>query len=53
VWDLPGARRCHALGLGLKSGRGGEEELQRAAAIRVYENPAGLLDYLNDLAMDP
>jgi HAD superfamily hydrolase (TIGR01509 family) len=53
VWDLLGARRCHALGLGLKSGGVGEEELQRAGAIRVYENPADLLDHLDELAMHP
>jgi HAD superfamily hydrolase (TIGR01549 family) len=53
VWDLLGARRCHALGLGLKSGGVGEEELQRAGAIRVYEDPADLLDHLDELATHP
>ena len=53
TWDLLGARRCHALGLGLKSGGVGEEELQRAGALRVYEDPADLLDHLDELATYP
>jgi HAD superfamily hydrolase (TIGR01549 family) len=53
IWDLLGARRCHALGLGLKSGGVGEEELQRAGALRVYEDPADLLDHLDELATRP
>jgi len=53
TWDLLGARRCHALGLGLKSGGVGEEELQRAGALRVYEDPADLLDHLDELATHP
>jgi len=53
IWDLLGARRCHALGLGLKSGGVGEEELQRAGALRVYEDPADLLDHLDELATLP
>ncbi len=53
IWDLLGARRCHALGLGLKSGGVGEEELQRAGALRVYEDPADLLDHLDELATHP
>jgi HAD superfamily hydrolase (TIGR01549 family) len=53
TWDLLGARRCHALGLGLKSGGVGEEELQRAGAIRVYEDPGDLLDHLDELATHP
>ncbi|SAL50044.1 HAD family hydrolase [Caballeronia sordidicola] len=53
TWDLLGARRCHALGLGLKSGGTGEEELQRAGALRVYEDPADLLDHLDELATHP
>ena len=53
TWDLLGAWRCHALGLGLKSGGVGEEELQRAGALRVYEDPADLLDHLDELATHP
>jgi HAD superfamily hydrolase (TIGR01509 family) len=53
VWDLLGARRCHALGVGLRSGGVGDEELQRAGAIRVYEDPADLLDHLDELATHP
>jgi HAD superfamily hydrolase (TIGR01509 family) len=53
IWDLLGARRCHALGLGLTSGGVGEEELRGAGAIRVYRDPADLLDHLDELATHP
>jgi HAD superfamily hydrolase (TIGR01509 family) len=53
TWDLLGARRCYALGLGLKSGGTGEEELQRAGAIRVFEDPGDLLEHLDELASHP
>jgi HAD superfamily hydrolase (TIGR01509 family) len=53
IWDLLGARRCHALGLGLTSGGVGEEELRAAGAIRVYRDPADLLDHLDELATHP
>jgi HAD superfamily hydrolase (TIGR01509 family) len=53
IWDLLGARRCHALGLGLTSGGVGEEELRGAGAIRVYKDPADLLDHLDELATHP
>jgi HAD superfamily hydrolase (TIGR01549 family) len=53
IWDLLGARRCHALGLGLTSGGVGEEELRAAGAIRVYKDPADLLEHLDELATHP
>ena len=53
IWDLLGARRCHALGIGLTSGGIGQEELREAGAIRVYKDPADLLDHLDELAMHP
>ena len=34
------ARRARALGIGLLSGGYGEEELERAGAYRVFEDPA-------------
>src|SRR5207245_7106623 len=43
VWDLLAARRARALGVGLLSGGYGEEELERAGAYRVYQDPADLL----------
>ena len=51
VWDLLAARRAHALGVGLLSGGYGEEELERAGAYRVYEDPAGLLAHLDEVGV--
>jgi phosphoglycolate phosphatase-like HAD superfamily hydrolase len=43
VWDLLAARRAKALGVGLLSGGYGQEELERAGAYRVYQDPVDLL----------
>ena len=43
VWDLLAARRARALGVGLLSGGYGREELERAGAYRVYNDPGDLL----------
>ena len=43
VWDLLAARRARMLGIGLLSGGYGTDELERAGAYRVYEDPAELL----------
>jgi len=51
VWDLLAARRARALGVGLLSGGYGEEELQRAGAYRVYQDPADLLAHLDELGV--
>jgi phosphoglycolate phosphatase-like HAD superfamily hydrolase len=51
VWDLLGARRAKALGVGLLTGGYGREELERAGAYRVYENPADLLDHLEEVGI--
>jgi HAD superfamily hydrolase (TIGR01509 family) len=51
VWDLLAARRAHALGVGLLSGGYGREELERAGAFRVYEDPADLLDHLEEIGV--
>ena len=51
VWDLLAARRARALSVGLLSGGYGDEELQRAGAYRVYEDPADLLDHLDELGV--
>src|SRR2546421_545620 len=48
VWDLLAARRARALGVGLLSGGYGEEELERAGAYRVYQDPADLLKHLDE-----
>jgi HAD superfamily hydrolase (TIGR01549 family) len=51
VWDMLAAQRARALGVGLLSGGYGEEELERAGAFRVYEDPAGLLAHLDELGI--
>ncbi|HEX8135178.1 MAG TPA: HAD family hydrolase [Actinomycetes bacterium] len=48
VWDLLAARRARALGVGLLAGGYGREELERAGAYRVYEDPADLLAHLDE-----
>jgi HAD superfamily hydrolase (TIGR01549 family) len=51
VWDLLAARRARALGVGLLSGGYGREELERAGAYRVYEDPADLLARLDEVGV--
>src|SRR6266851_7477069 len=51
VWDLLAARRARALGVGVLSGGYGQEELERAGAYRVYEDPAGLLLHLDEIGV--
>lgn len=51
IWDLLAARRARALGVGLLSGGYGEEELEKAGAYRVYEDPADLLLHLDELGV--
>jgi len=49
VWDMLAARRARALGIGLLSGGYGQEELERAGAYRVYEDPADLLKHIDEV----
>lgn len=51
IWDLLAARRAHALGVGLLSGGYGAQELERAGAYRVYEDPRDLLDHLDEVGV--
>ncbi|MGH9246961.1 MAG: HAD family hydrolase [Acidimicrobiales bacterium] len=51
VWDLLAARRARALGVGLLTGGYGREELERAGAFRVYEDPADLLRHLDEVGV--
>jgi HAD superfamily hydrolase (TIGR01509 family) len=51
VWDLLAARRARALGVGLLAGGYGEDELIRAGAYRVYEDPADLLLHLDEVGV--
>lgn len=49
IWDMLAARRARALGVGLLSGGYGQDELERAGAARVYEDPAELLRRLDEI----
>jgi HAD superfamily hydrolase (TIGR01549 family) len=49
VWDMLAARRARALGIGLLSGGYGQEELERGGAYRVYEDPADLLNHIDEV----
>ncbi len=49
VWDMLAATRARALGIGLLSGGYGLEELERAGAYRVFEDPADLLAHLDEV----
>ena len=49
VWDMLAARRAPALGIGLLSGGYGQEELERAGAYRVYEDPADLFLHIDEV----
>ncbi len=51
VWDLLAARRASALGVGLLSGGYGQDELERAGAYRVYQDPADLLRHLDEVGV--
>jgi HAD superfamily hydrolase (TIGR01549 family) len=49
VWDMLASRRARALGVGLLSGGYGQEELERAGAYRVFEDPADLLRHIDEV----
>ena len=49
VWDMLAARRAGGLGVGVLSGGYGEDELVRASAYRVYEDPADLLRHIDEV----
>jgi phosphoglycolate phosphatase-like HAD superfamily hydrolase len=51
VWDLMAAQRAKALGVGLLSGGYGQDELERAGAYRVYQDPGDLLFHLDELGV--
>jgi HAD superfamily hydrolase (TIGR01509 family) len=50
IWDMYAAARCGALGIGLLSGGYGRDELERAGAMRVFDDPSDLLVHLDELA---
>jgi HAD superfamily hydrolase (TIGR01509 family) len=51
VWDLLAAQRARALGIGVLSGGYGRDELERAGAYRVYDDPADLLRHLDEIGI--
>ena len=51
VWDLLAAQRARALSIGLLSGGYGQQELERAGAYRVYQDPADLLKHLDEVGV--
>lgn len=51
VWDLLAARRARALGVGLASGGYGLDELERAGAYRVYDDPLDLLNHVDEVGV--
>jgi HAD superfamily hydrolase (TIGR01509 family) len=51
VWDLLAAQRARALPVGLLSGGYGQEELEKAGAYRVYQDPRDLLDHLDEIGV--
>jgi HAD superfamily hydrolase (TIGR01509 family) len=51
VWDMLAAQRAKALGVGLLSGGYGEDELERAGAYRVYQDPGDLLLHLDEVGV--
>ena len=53
VWDVLAARRARALAIGLLSGGYGREELERAGAYQVYEDPADLLTHIDEVGGRP
>jgi HAD superfamily hydrolase (TIGR01509 family) len=51
VWDLLAARRANALSVGLLSGGYGQDELEKAGAYRVYQDPADMLQHLDEVGV--
>ncbi|MEJ2655066.1 MAG: HAD family hydrolase [Acidihalobacter sp.] len=51
VWDILAAQRARALGIGLLSGGYSPDELKEAGAYRVYEDPADLLNHLDEVGV--
>ncbi len=51
IWDLLAAQRARALGIGVRSGGYGGDELREAGAFRVYDDPADILRHLDELGV--
>ena len=51
IWDMLAARRAGVLSVGLLAGGYGTGELERAGAYRVYDDPAMLMQHLDELGI--
>jgi HAD superfamily hydrolase (TIGR01549 family) len=51
VWDMLAAGRRRTLGVGLLSGGYSKEELEQSGAFRVYDDPADMLEHIEDLGI--
>ena len=49
TWDMLAAQRARALGIGLLSGGSSRDELERAGAYRVFDDPADLLRHFDEV----
>jgi HAD superfamily hydrolase (TIGR01509 family) len=49
IWDMLAAQRAGALGVGYLSGGYGTDELERAGAYRVFDDPADMLLHIDEL----
>jgi HAD superfamily hydrolase (TIGR01549 family) len=49
IWDMLAAKRARALGIAFLAGGYGTEELERAGAYRVYDDPADLLAHIDEV----
>jgi phosphoglycolate phosphatase-like HAD superfamily hydrolase len=53
IWDLLAAQRAGSLGVGVLSGGYGRGELESAGAYRVYDDPADMLNHLEEVGVRP
>ena len=49
VWDMLASQRARSLGIGFLSGGYGEDELFRAGAYRVFQDPADMLNNIDEV----
>lgn len=51
IWDMLAAARVHALPIGVRCGGNSETELRHAGAYRVFDDPADILNHLDELGI--
>lgn len=52
IWDMLGAARRRALAVGVLCGGYSKAELEESGAFRVYNDPADILDHIEDLGIE-